>query len=117
MIFSVGSSLSALSAFGTKMGVTSNNLANVESQEFKKSRTLMEEGSNGNVDVEIEQVDTPGYRVLEEVDGQLTEQELSNVDMAEEITETIPTQRGYEANLKALKTQMEMYESVIDTLA
>ena len=54
MIFSVGSSLSALNAFGTKMGVISNNIANVESEEFKKSRTLMELETLAEVSMNVE---------------------------------------------------------------
>ncbi len=38
MTFSVDNNISALKAFGAKMGVTANNIANVESEAFKKSR-------------------------------------------------------------------------------
>lgn len=44
--------------------------------------------------------------------------EGSNVGLlAREITSTIPTQRGYEANLKMVKTQDEMLGTVIDMKA
>ncbi|MBW2643832.1 MAG: hypothetical protein JRC89_10800 [Deltaproteobacteria bacterium] len=38
MISSVRSTLSALNAFDKKMDVIANNVANVETEEFKKSR-------------------------------------------------------------------------------
>jgi flagellar hook protein FlgE len=42
--------------------------------------------------------------------------EMSNVDMAKEITDTIPLQRGYEANLTVIKTKDEMLGSLLDIL-
>ena len=117
MISSVGSSLSALGAFGVKMGVTANNIANVNTEEFKKSRALLKEGSHNNVEVQIDRIDSPGHSVIETDEGQIREKELSNVDLAEEITETIPTQRGYEANLMTIKTQDETLGSLMDILS
>jgi flagellar hook protein FlgE len=116
MIISSGSTVSALSAFGKKMAVTANNVANVESEEFKKSRAVMTEGPQQTVAVEINKVDTPGAIVSEIENGELTERELSNVDLAEEIPQTIIAQRGYEANLKTMQTQDEMMESLIDII-
>ncbi|MFH1350144.1 MAG: flagellar basal body rod C-terminal domain-containing protein [Pseudomonadota bacterium] len=117
MIFSVNSTLSAVQTFGTKMGVTANNLANVETDEFKKSRATISEGPAEGVVVEIEKVDSPGPTVTGLVDGEMKERELSNVDMAEEITEMIPTQKGYEANLTVIKTKEEMLGSIIDIIS
>jgi len=42
--------------------------------------------------------------------------EHSNVDMAREITGTIPLQRGYEANLKVIQTEDEMLGSLLDIM-
>jgi len=114
MIFSVHSSLSAIRAFGVKMGVNANNVANAETEGYKKRRALLKEGPGNDVRVEIEQVDTPGPTIAEVKDGQITEKELSNVDLAEELSQTILNQRGLEANLTILKTQDEMLGSVID---
>lgn len=114
MMNAIGSSLSGLRAFGIKMAVHSNNVANVESEEFKKSRTLMEEGEHGGVQVEIDKIDDPGPVVYEMRDGERIEKELSNVDLAEEIPQTIPAQRGYEANLTMIKTRDEMLGAVLD---
>ena len=41
---------------------------------------------------------------------------MSNVDLTEEIPQTITAQRGYEANLKLIETQDEMLGSVLDIL-
>ena len=116
MIFSMQSTLSAIKAFGVKMGVTANNIANVQTEEFKKSRATLVEGPRENVAVEITQSDTPGPIVVEVTDDQYTEREMSNVDLAEEIPQTMIAQRGYEANLATLRTQDEMLKSIIDII-
>ncbi|MFC1825110.1 flagellar basal body rod C-terminal domain-containing protein [Thermodesulfobacteriota bacterium] len=114
MVASIGSTLSALNAFGTQMAVTANNIANVETEEFKKSRAVLEEGPNSEVQVEIEKIDTPGPIVTEVRDGEMIEKEMSNVDLAEEIPRTITAQRGYEANLTVIKTRDEMLGTLVD---
>ncbi len=116
MTFSIQSTLSAIKAFGTKMGVTANNIANVETEEFKKSTATLVEGPKGNVEVEITQPDIPGPVVVDGANGQLTEKEISNVDLAEEIPQTILAQRGYEANLATIRTQDEILKSIIDII-
>lgn len=117
MDLSVNTTLSAVQAFGTKLGVAANNLANVESDGFKKSRATMSEGPKGGVTVDIQKVDSPGPTVTEVVAGETKERELSNVDMAEEITGMIPTERGFDANLTVIKTQDEMLGTLIDVIS
>ena len=116
MTFSIQSTLSAIKAFGEKVGVSANNIANVETEGFKKSTATLVEGPKETVEVEITQPDIPGPVILDETDGQLTEKEMSNVDLAEEIPQTILAQRGYEANLATLRTQDEMLKSIIDII-
>ena len=117
MISALSSSISSINAHGEKMGVTANNVANVNSEEFKKSRAVLEEGVRSHVEVDISRVDTPGPLVSEVIDGERVEKELSNVDLAEEITQTIPTQRGYEANLAVIRTRDEILHHIIDIIA
>ncbi len=116
MISSVNSSISALIAFGKKMGVTANNVANVESEEFRKSRAVLTEGDHKDVRVKIETVDSSGPIVSEITDGEFVEQELSNVDLVEEIPQTIVTQRGFKANLKSIQVQEENLDSLFDII-
>lgn len=113
MSFPIGSNLSALRAYGTKMSVTADNIANVSSEGFKKSRAVLEQGQNEAVKVDIQKIDTPGPVIL---DTQGVERELSNVDPGEELVETIPTSRGYEANIKGIQTRDEMLGTVIDLI-
>ena len=114
MISSVSSTLSALKAFDKKMNVSANNVANVETEEFKKSRATLVEGPESSVKVEITKQDNPGPTVVEVKDGQIKEKEMSNVDLTEEFSQSIIAQRGYDANLKTIRTQDEMLNSVLD---
>ena len=110
----VGSALSALSAFQKKSEVTANNIANVNTDKFKKSRTILTEGTNGGVSATVQQMDTPGIPKETIRDGQPVTVESSNVDLAEELTEMIPTGVGYKANLKTIQAQDEMLGTVLD---
>ena len=116
MISSISSTISALKAYGIKMGVTANNVANVESEAFKKSRAVLMEGRQGDVEVDIERIDTPGPIITEIEEGEVVKKELSNVGLAEEIPQSIVAQRSYEANLKTIQAQDEIIESVIDII-
>ena len=114
MIPSVNSTISALQAYKTRLGVTADNIANVNTAEFKKSRASLKEGINGDVQVDINRVNTPGHRYQELEGDQLIEKEGSNVSLEEEIPEMMVTQRTYEANLKVLQTQNKMLGTLLD---
>ncbi len=105
--------ISALKALGSRQAVTANNIANSETQEFKKSVAVLEEGRNGAVSVKTQQINTSGT-MLQQPDGTL--EEMSNVDLAQEVVSMIPTKHAYEANLKALQVDSEMEDSVLDLI-
>jgi flagellar hook protein FlgE len=114
MIPSVNSTISALQAYKTRLGVTADNIANVNSAEFKKSRATLKEGINGAVQVDTNRVNTPGHRYQELEGDQLIEKEGSNLSLEEEIPEILVTRRTYEANLKVLQTQNRMLGTLLD---
>ncbi len=114
MISTVNSTISALQANKTRLGVTADNIANVNTDEFKKSRAILKEDSNGDVQVNIERVNTPGHRYQELEGNKLIEKEGSNVNLEEEIPELMVTQRTYEANLKVLQTHDKMLGTLLD---
>ena len=114
MISAVNSTISALQANKTRLGVTADNIANVNTDEFKKSRAILKEGSNGGVQANIKRVNTPGHRYQELEGNQLVEKEGSNVNLEEEVPELMVTQRTYEANLKVLQTHDKMLGTLLD---
>ena len=96
------------------MNVIANNVANVETEEFKKSRATLVEAPENSVKVEVSQPEDPGPTVVEVKDGQIEEKQMSNVDLTEEIPQSMVAQRGYEANLATLRTYDEMIKSILD---
>lgn len=116
MISSIGGTVSALRAYRQKMEVTADNIANVNTEQFKKSKATVTEGLNGDVQLNIKRVITPGYQYQEFEGDKKVEKEGSNVDLGEEIPEMMITQRAYEANLKTLQTHDNMLGSLLDII-
>ena len=116
MIPGIKNNISALGALGKQLGVTANNIANADSEGFKKCMGVIKEGQNQSVEIEISEVESPGHFVSEMIDGEVVKKELSNVDLTEEIPKTIPTRRNFEANLKVIQTRDEMLGSVLDII-
>jgi flagellar basal-body rod protein FlgC len=117
MMDGISSTLSSLQAHERKMNVNANNIANVNTNGFKRDRAVMEEGSGGDVRVSIrkDMSTAPEDPLAPEAPG--LEKELSNVDLADELTGMIPTEIGYKANLKTIRTRDEMLGTLLDTLA
>ena len=116
MISALNSTVSALRAFVAKLGVTADNIANVNTDGFKKNRATFQTDQNGGVRVEIRRDESPGFRYDVTENGKTVEKETSNVDLAEEIPNLMVTKRDYEANLKTIETQDEMLGSLLDTI-
>lgn len=116
MSSAINTSTSGVKAFQTKMNVIANNVANVNTDNFKKSRVVFQEGTDGGVRTKTYTSNTAGHIRKEIEKGQMVEKESSNVDLIEEVTESIPAQRGYEANLKMLKVHDEMLVNLLDIM-
>ncbi|MBF0467429.1 MAG: hypothetical protein HQK61_00855 [Desulfamplus sp.] len=114
MVSSINSSAQALKAFGTATAVTANNVANIESENFKSSRTVMNEGSDGGVKVSLSRNTSQGPLVTKS-DG--TTKELSNTDLATEFTSMINFGSAYSANTKVIQTQNDMKGTIINMMA
>lgn len=114
MGLSVEANVSALQALETKQNVTANNIANSATKEFKKSTAELEAGPNGSVTSRVQPVSTPGVMITAE-DGSM--QELSNVDLAGEMTTMVTTKHAYSANISAMKTADEMEQTALDIIA
>ncbi len=107
--------LTALNAFDKKNDVIANNIANVNTDRFKKSRALMAETIPSGVKLSTERVNTPGDTITIEgaKDG---ERETSNVTIEEEIIALSMNKFNYEANLKAVETTDEMQGTLLDII-
>jgi len=113
MIDATGSAVTALKAFQKKLDVTANNIANVNTDHFKKSRAILSEGENGGVQANVDQVGPvdPNETLA---NGESIDAESSNVDLVEEFTEMIKSETAYKANAKTIHSQEKMLGSLLD---
>ncbi len=108
---------SGLSVSQRKIRVTANNIANVNTDGFKKSRTVLSTVQPHGVKAEVQQVETAGPSALKQTAQGEQSVERSNVDIGEEMVNLLSGQRGYEASLRTLKTAAKMVGSLIDVVA
>ena len=97
-----GTTLSALRAFGRKFQVTANNIANVNTDGFKKSRADLKDNHPAGVEAVITRIDTPGFLRPAE-DGSPEMRESSNVELEEELVGLIGYETGLPGQYQGLK--------------
>ncbi len=114
MISAIHTALSGLTAFAKQIEVSANNVANVNTDGFKKSRTEFVEMEPSGVLPVVQKDNSAGPAVLRDTASGPTQVELSNVDLGEEAVNQIVAQRGFEANLSTLKTADDMLGSILD---
>lgn len=92
-----GISGSALVAYGVRQAVTANNVANLNTPDFKASSTVMEEKKEGGVKASV----TRGE---------------DSVEISKEAVDMLETANGYEANLKTLMVNDQMEKDLLDIM-
>ena len=117
MIAGLSSTVSSLQAHDRKMAVNANNIANVNTNGYKRDQAVLVEGGAGDVRVNLRKDMSPAPEDRLAPDAPNVEKELSNVDLADEMTGMIPTEIGYKANLKTIQARDEMMGTLLDTLA
>ncbi len=114
MIDGVFASIAGTRAFGKKLGNAAGNIANCNTDGYKRTEAVITEDQAGLPEVTLSAVDRPGV-IYADTDG--TRRETSNVDLSEEMTQMLIARRAYEANIVALKAQDETVKSVLDIFA
>ena len=120
-------SLSALSSLSTSLQATANNIANVNTNEFKASSARFETGpmDQGVQISEVRKDGSPGAfvqaPVFTEENGRAIQRqgwvESSNTDVAREFTNMISTERAFQANVASIRTADEMLGTILNTTA
>src|SRR4051812_48669145 len=99
MLSSLNTSLSGLNAFQQQLSIAANNLANVNTDGFKQSQTVLESVNPQGVIATSKKLELSGPLALEpEADG-VSLVEKSNVDVSQEMTSLLTAQRAYQLNL------------------
>ncbi|WP_413935219.1 flagellar basal body rod protein FlgC [Nitrospira sp. BLG_1] len=114
MISAIHTALSSLTAFGKQIEVVAHNVANLNTDGFKKSRTEFVEVQTGGVLPVVQKDHAAGPTVLRDTGGNQFPVELSNVDLGEETVHQMLAQRSFEANLQTIKTGNALLGSVLD---
>ncbi len=116
MIDGLHSAQSGLAAYGRKVSNNGHNIANSQSEDFEKSRIVLEAGEDGGVTTQVikeKDLQNSSPAPVENI----TKSETSNVDLAQEIVEMTVAQRSFEANAVSLRTNEETLGTVLDILA
>lgn len=115
MISGIYSGLAALNAIQTKTGAIAGNVANINSDGYKKTRVTLQEGAvQQGPTVALEKIQTPGPLVYEQTSAGQELVEKSNVEITEELPNMMISRRAYQANLKTLQTENEMLGMLLD---
>jgi len=115
----LNSAIAGMYANAAKLAAAAHNIANVNTDGFKKSYAVIESSASGQPDITLSLSGTPGSIVqagegLPEGD---TTRELSNVDMADELIQMRIAEYGYRSNFSVIRTQDEMIGTVLDIIA
>ncbi|MFA7384427.1 MAG: flagellar basal body rod C-terminal domain-containing protein [Desulfurivibrionaceae bacterium] len=114
MISGIHSALSGLTAIQKKIEANVNNVANVNTDGYKKTRVTLQEQEPQGTQVVAQQIQTPGPLVPEQTSLGETMVEKSNVELSEELPSMMLSRRFFQANLKIVQVQDEMLGSLLD---
>jgi flagellar basal-body rod protein FlgC len=113
MFVGFATALSGIQAGSRILGVSANNIANAQTDNFKRTQATLESSSAGGVIVSLSQ-DTRPVPQLPRGDDSFAFQEGSNVELEEELIQTLEATNLIEANLASLRTQDEVLGSLLD---
>jgi flagellar hook protein FlgE len=111
---SMGISLSALDVYSKSLDIIANNIANANTDGFRRQEATPVESRPAGVGLAVIRYTSPGAPIVGN-DGQ-PGRESSNVSLTDEMVGLITNQQAYDANLKALKTAFEMSGRIVDLL-
>jgi flagellar hook protein FlgE len=114
MISVYQTALSGLKAFSTKLQSNSNNIANANTDGFKKSMVQNSAVAPQGVKAQTEKVSPPGPDIFQQTDTGMELTELSNVDLATELVNMKLNSTMYKANLKTIESVDDMTATLLD---
>lgn len=99
------SNISSMNAHTTWMNVNANNVANVNTNGFTPTDTLINEGKKDNPTATLRKSDATAS------------ENMSGTNLAKELTDQIVVKDATGFNASAIKTQNEMTKTLLDILA
>ena len=116
MNMNIQNNASALQAFSNQISVSSNNVANSLSDEFKADRAHNVEAENGQVQTSISKTQASAPLVKDPLKNDGSLKELSNTNIAEEMVVQIQAQNGFDANAKMIQAYDETTGTLLDII-
>jgi len=113
MIAGIASALSGIQTGGRMLNVGAHNIANAQTEGFKRTRALPVETAAGGVTVTLDKDVRPGPQFFSN-ENPFTPRERSNVDLGEEIISNLQAANLIEANLASLRIQDRALGSLLD---
>ncbi len=114
MLSSIQSAMSALQAFGKKIESNANNIANSNTEGYKRTRVVLSEMDPNGVKTKVEKTTNPGTMIYDQTPKGFEMIEQSNVDLGRELPEMMLNTHFYEANIKTLQAADELTSSILD---
>jgi len=111
------SSVAGINAFFSKMNVTANNVANINTDNFKRRIAKINEDKNGLPETVITTDRTPGLEYPVQTGKPGSSSEMSNVNYADEAVSMIEARIGVKANINALRTAGDTFGWFLDIMA
>ncbi len=110
--------MAGMSAHAVKMAVAANNIANLNTYSFKRSRAFIETDSLNLPRTYVTRFTEPGPQVPQPEGLRDGEQfkEMSNVDLAEEFVQMKLAEYGYKANASVIYAGDEMIGTILDII-
>ena len=117
MISGVYAALSGLQAFSTRVAANANNVANMNTDGFKRDRVLLSTQTPQGVLARGGKEDAPGPAMAEMTEQGYALVEQANVDLSQDLPEMMANQHAYQANLKTITTFDQMMQGLLDIKA
>ena len=117
MISGVYAALSGLQAYSTRMANNANNVANMNTDGFKRDRVILSTQAPQGVRATVEKMPSPRPAVAGATDQGYETVEQSNVDLSEEVPEMMVNQYGHDANVRTIQAADQMMQGLLDLKA
>jgi len=114
MIQAMRIAINGLADSKLRLDVTANNLANINTDEFKSSRVTSQEASPYGVTQHIDSLEHPGFQYVDE-QGNLIES--SNTDLVQEVVNMMLAEYSFKFNSSAIKTSDSLLGALLDIKA
>lgn len=117
MLSAINTAVSGLQAYSLKTQATANNVANLNTDGFKRDVVTLSSQAPQGVSARAGKDQSPGPLVEQNTSNGTEMVEQSNVDLVQEMPDLIMEKNGFSANIKTLQTTDQVMEALINLKA